>query len=182
MESPEPLNRKKKNGAVRAPFRVKYYYPRLTAGILTAFSATTTTATMAAISAASTPIRRTAIFARTGFIDGQSATADFLAAEGSNGGLSAFGRAHRHKAKSAGAAAHAVGNEVDFRDRAVDGEKILKIVFSGVEGKIPDIQFCVHSVMLKTRYRFPELFPDIGFQIITELCSLEDPPCGNMFT
>jgi hypothetical protein len=134
--------KQKRDDATGAPSREKQIPSRrsaigLTAGELTALSAAATTAT------AST-FRGTAIFARTGFIDSQSATADFLAGQGSNGSLGAFGRAHGDKAKTAGTTAHAIGDEVDFGDRPVSCEKILQIIFGGVKGKIPDIQFRIH--------------------------------------
>ena len=106
------------------PTRVR----RLTAGELTALTAA------AATVAASAAFARSAIFAGTSFIDGQSPAADFLAREGLDGCLGAFRSAHGDKTKAAGTAAHAICDKVDFGDWPVCCEKILKIIFSCVEG------------------------------------------------
>jgi hypothetical protein len=58
-------------------------------------------------------------------------------------------------------------------------EEVLEVVFGRVEGKISHVQFSIHFVSDSFRIAcsFPELFPEIGFQIITEPCSPEDSPC-----
>jgi hypothetical protein len=58
-------------------------------------------------------------------------------------------------------------------------EKVLEVVFSCVEGKISHVQFSIHLVSdyFRSACWFPELFPEVGFQIITEPSSPEDSPC-----
>jgi hypothetical protein len=52
----------------------------------------------------------------------------------------------------------------------VRGKRVLQIVFSGVEGKIPYKQFITHVMFnCETKLALVRLFPLIGFQIITEL-------------
>jgi hypothetical protein len=76
----------------------------------------------------------TALFTGTSFIDSEGAAADFLAGQSRDGSLGALGGAHGDKSEAAGTAAHAIGDEVDFGDWPVGREKILEIIFGGVEG------------------------------------------------
>ena len=70
-----------------------------------------------------------------------------------------------------------------MKPRAQNGEEILKVVFGGVEGKISYKQFGAHSEVGFERILFAKLFPNVGFQILTEAGSLEDSPClaGRIF-
>jgi hypothetical protein len=131
----------------------------LTALELTALSAATTATT--GTSAAATATARCAIFARTGFVDGQGATLDFLAGEGRDCGFSAFGRGHGDKTKTARTTAHAISDEVNLGNRAMLLEQILQIILGRVEGKISHVQFCIHFIgmVLEMVAGFRELFP-----------------------
>ena len=135
-------------------------------------TATTTVFTTTATSAART------FFARLGDVDREGATVNFLAVQGRDGLLGFFGGAHGHETKAAGAIGHAIHHQVRFRDRAMRGERVLQIVFRGVEGKISDKQFIAHVMFaVRLTVTFDRLFPNIGSQIITERSSLEDLPC-----
>jgi len=83
------------------------------------------------------------LFASAGFIHGQGASLDLFAVQGVDGGSGRGGVAHRHKREAAGAAGNAIVDERHFRDGAVLFEKILKIVFSRIEGKISYVEFHV---------------------------------------
>jgi hypothetical protein len=138
------------------------------AAAATAFTAATETAAAAA---------RT-LFARTGDIHGQSAIVELRAVEGLHGLLGFFFSGHRHETETAGAAGHAIRHEVRFEDRAVLGERVLKLVFRNVEGKISNKQFVIHSVMSEGRYRNcnPNCSRPSGFKSSLKLCSTEDLP------
>jgi hypothetical protein len=57
------------------------------------------------------------------------------------------------------------------------GERLVNLVFSGVEGKISNKQFSAHFMSRCSRpTAFLGLFPNAGFQIITEPRSPEDFP------
>jgi hypothetical protein len=58
----------------------------------------------------------------------------------------------------------------------VGGERVLEVVFCGVEGKISNKQFITHVMFNCPDHCFFRLFPNIGFKIITEPSSLEDSP------
>jgi hypothetical protein len=155
-----------------------------TARELTASAAATTTTSTAAptaIAASATPAATAAavFFTRTGFIDSQGAALNFLAREGRDGGLGGFRGAHGDKREAARTSTHAIGDQVNFGDRPVLGEKVLQVVFCCVEGKISYVQFRIHVVSgsFRSACWFPELFPEVGFQIIIEPSSPEDSPC-----
>jgi hypothetical protein len=58
------------------------------------------------------------------------------------------------------------------------GERVIQVVFGGVEGKISNKQFVAHVMFdCPTNSALTRLFPGIGFQIITEPSSPEDSPC-----
>ena len=59
-------------------------------------------------------------------------------------GVSVGPAAGGDEGETAGAAAHAVHHQVGFKDGAMIGESVLKIVFGGVEGKISNVQFITH--------------------------------------
>jgi hypothetical protein len=128
----------------------------LTARELTALAApptTTATAptTTAVASAAAAAARGRAFFARTGFVNGQGATLDFLAGKGLDCSFSGLRRCHGDKAKSARPAAHAVGDEVNLGNRAMLLEQILQVILGGVEGKISHVQFRIHFISIGFR-------------------------------
>ena len=60
----------------------------------------------------------------------------------------------------------------------MSGKGVLKIVFSGVEGKISNEQFVVTHIsdVHQINPFFQIMFPTTGFRIITELSSPEDLP------
>ena len=105
------------------------------------------------------------------------AVAERRAVHGRNRLLRFLGRGHGDEGKAARAATHPVHHEVGFDDRAMGGERLLQVVFGGVEGKISYKQFRAHfdDLLFKTNC-FSGLFPTAGFQIITEPGSLEDFP------
>jgi hypothetical protein len=102
---------------------------------LSAASAATATLTAAAGGA---------IFAGTGFVDGQGATLNFLARQGLDGRFGPFWRGHGNKTKTARTTAHAVSDEVNLGNRAMLLEQILQIILGSVEGKISHVQFRIH--------------------------------------
>ena len=106
-------------------------------------SAATTTATATTVRAPAA-IGGATVFARTRFIDSQSATADFLAGQGLDCCLSSLGGAHGDKSEAARTSAHAISDKINLGDWPMLLEKILQIIFRCVEGKIPDIQFRIH--------------------------------------
>jgi len=76
------------------------------------------------------------LFARPGDIHGERASIDGFAIHRLNGLLRLLGCAHGDEAESARTARRPVHHQVCFRDRAVCGERVLQIVFGGIEGKI----------------------------------------------
>jgi hypothetical protein len=82
--------------------------------------------------------------AGTRFVDGQIATLEILAMKLIHGALRLFIRGHGHEAEAARFAGHFILNEDGLADRSGGGEEIQKIVFGGVEGKIPDVKFVTH--------------------------------------
>jgi hypothetical protein len=137
--------------------------------VTTAAAATTTTATATAVAATTAAATRT-IFTGACFVDGQCAAIDAFAIKGLDGSISAFFILHGDKGETARAAAEFVHDQIDFENSAVRGEHILKLVFGSVEGKISYKQFRAHddfTILTLTDSPF-ELFPTIGFQIITE--------------
>jgi len=53
---------------------------------------------------------------------------------------------HRYERETAHAACGAVRGEVDVRDGAVLAEELAHFGFGGIEGKVPNITFCIHRV------------------------------------
>jgi hypothetical protein len=85
-----------------------------------------------------------ALFSRSSDIDGKGAPVNGFASHGLDGFLRLFGRAHGDETEPARTAGGPVHYQVGFNDGAVGCERILQIVFGGVEGKISDKQFIVH--------------------------------------
>jgi hypothetical protein len=90
-------------------------------------------ATAAAVSvpAATGPAART-FFPRPGEVDGQGASAQFLAIQGIDHLLSLFGRFHRDEGESARTAGAAVHHQLGLHNGAVCRESVLQVVFSDV--------------------------------------------------
>ena len=145
---------------------------------LVAISSAATTATAVFATTAATTTAR-ALFARLGDVNREVAPVQCLAIQAVDGLLGLLGCAHGNEAKPARTAGGPVHHQVGLDDRAVRGERVLQVVFSGVEGKIPDEQFITHVMfaVLDLNFAFSRLFPIIGFKIITELSSPEDLPC-----
>ena len=151
--------------------------PRLiiTLQLLVAITATATAAATAAAKFATTTASARALFARASDVDGEGAAVQLRAIQGINGLLRLFRRAHRDEAEPTRFTRYAVHQQVGLDDRAVGREGVLEIVFGGVEGKIPNKQFCTHVMFYcATNTAFTRLFPTIGFQIVTETSSPED--------
>jgi hypothetical protein len=96
------------------------------------------TVTPAATAAAATG---TAVFTRPGLIHRQAAAADLFPACAFDRGGAFGGTAHRDKRESAGLARRMVCHQSYIRRRAELVEKILKIIFGGIERKITYVQF-----------------------------------------
>ena len=88
-----------------------------------------------------------AVFARAGFIDGEGAIHEIATVEKADGLLGFFCGRHRHEAKAAGFSGEFILHERGFCDGTGLGEMILKIVFGGVEGEIPDVEFSGHILL-----------------------------------
>ena len=56
-------------------------------------------------------------------------------------------RGHRHECESARLTRHLVLYKDRFANGAGFGKKVLKVIFCGVEGKIPDIKFGSHMIV-----------------------------------
>jgi len=116
-----------------------------------------TTATSATTTAAAIPATATtrAFFTSSGNVYSQVAPVHIGAIEGADGFLGFFLGAHGNKRESAGPAGGAIHHQVRLDDRAVRGEGILEIFFSGVEGEISDKQFIIHAVMSVSSLELP---------------------------
>jgi hypothetical protein len=109
---------------------------------------TTTTSTAASTTAAaistSTAAATTPFRAWPGLVDREISAIEGMAIQRLRGGVRLFFRGHRYECEPARTPAHAVEHEIDLRDGSVLGEKILKIIFSDVVGKISYEQLCIH--------------------------------------
>src|SRR5207245_8399564 len=54
----------------------------------------------------------------------------------------------RHESKATGSTGRAIHHQVGLGDRAMRGERVLQVVFSGVEGKVSHKQFITHFRIL----------------------------------
>src|ERR1039458_9160124 len=100
------------------------------------------TAVTAATAAAATATG--ALFARPGDVNRQGASAQLFAIQCVDGLLRLLRRAHGDESEPARTAGCPVHHQVGFDDRAVGRKGVLQVVFSDVEGKIPNKQFCAH--------------------------------------
>src|SRR5690606_9652258 len=101
----------------------------------------------AAVAATTTTAAAGTFFTRFGHVDSQCTAINGGPVESVDCLLSFFRGAHGDEAEASSAAADAVHHQIGFENSAVSGESILKVVFSGVEGKVPNKQFVTHLVM-----------------------------------
>src|ERR1017187_3164164 len=104
------------------------------------------TATATAVFTATTAAGGCAFFTRLGNAYGEGASSHILAVKGLNGLLRFLVRAHGHESKAARTIGHAIHYQVGFRDRAMRGERVSHLIFSGFQGKASDKQFIVHLI------------------------------------
>jgi len=98
--------------------------------------ATATTATPALVAATPAAAPARALFARTRFVDRESAALEVLLVEHFNGLISFSLRAHLDEGEAAGTAGRPILHDVDRHDRASLGEIVLEVVFGGVIGEV----------------------------------------------
>ncbi len=143
-----------------------------------ATSAATTTAPAAAIAAATTsaspaaatsaaiatptPAATTAFWAWACFVYCQVTAIETVAVKGFSRGIGFFFRGHRHEGEPAGTTAHAVEHQVAIGDGSVLGEKILKIVFCDVVGKVSYEQLGIHSYTIILEITPAKRAPPLG--------------------
>lgn len=141
-----PLVTKKRDSGNPNPALKNY------AGLVTTAAITTATAAATAVFTTRTPAAAAAagrtLFARTGHVNREGATIELLTVQRVNGFLRFFGAAHGDETETPRTAAHAVHHQVGFDDRAVRGKRVGEVVFSSVEGKISDKQFCAHVMLI----------------------------------
>ena len=100
------------------------------------------TATTAAAAESATAGRT--IFAGTGFVDGQLATAHLFAVQLFNGRFHASLIGHGDKAKTAGASGITIHDNRDFRHAAMLFEEFANVRFGCIKREVSYIQFCIH--------------------------------------
>jgi hypothetical protein len=114
---------------------------------ITAAAVLATSTAAAAAAAKFTPSTATAagtFFAGTCDIDSDGATAQLRAVHGGNGFLRFFFGAHGDETKATRALGGSIHHEIGFSDCTVRGERVVQVVFGGVEGKISYKQFIIH--------------------------------------
>src|ERR1019366_9462821 len=114
--------------------------------IATAATGTATAPAAATITAAATAAG--ALFARPGDVNRQGASAQLFAIQCVDGLLRLLRRVHGDEGEPARTAGCPVHHQVGFDDRAVGRKGVLQVVFSDVEGKIPNKQFFAHVMSL----------------------------------
>ena len=142
--APDPIRQLKKRARHfrRARFSISYALLREVLVATSAAAATTTTTAIAATSTAAVALARSAcgeVFARTRLVDGEIATVEIFSVELRDRRLCLSIAGHGDEAEAAGVSGHFILHECSLRDAARAGEEILKIVLSGVEGKVPDV-------------------------------------------
>jgi len=110
--------------------------------IATARAAAAELTTFAATAAAT----RSALFARSGEVDSQSASIDGFAIHTFDGFGSLFRCAHGDEAKTAWAAGRSIHHQVSLSHGAKLGKCVLQVVFGSFEGKISNKQFIIHVI------------------------------------
>lgn len=116
---------------------------RIKSGSMASWPAKSALATATAAAAAT----RT-FLARAGDVHGQIATVQIGTIHSGEGFLSLLIAAHRNETEPARAASGSIDHQVRFKNGSVRRERVLQVIFSGVEGEISDEQFIIHSVML----------------------------------
>jgi hypothetical protein len=111
-----------------------------TAGGLVAITRTTTRTTRTT-GLGKAAARTAARFHRLGFVDGQVATVVVASMERLDGLLALFRVAHGDETESTGAIGFAIHDQVGFFDGAILSEKLVQVLFGGLEGKISYVQF-----------------------------------------
>ena len=118
---------------------------RYLVAVTTTTTGSTAGATAAAAAATGVFATGTARFHGFGFVDGQVTSVMVLAMKGVDGALAFFGAAHGDKTEAAGAAGFPIHDQVGFSDGAVLSEKLVQVLFGGLEGKISYVQF--HTIL-----------------------------------
>ena len=125
---------------------------------LVAIATTAATATTA-ITTTATAAR--AFFARLGHVNSEGAAIHFLAVQGLDGFVGFLGGPHGDKTKTARTAGFPVHHQVGFGDRAMLGERVIQVVFGGIEGKVSHIQFIAHMMLYgPTNRHFLQTVPE----------------------
>ena len=112
----------------------------------TAAAAAAATVTAATATAAAATTVSWAFFTWAGFVDGQRTAHEILAVESLDDGVSTLPIGHGGERETAWAAGHFVHHNEDFAHLAVLREEITDVLFSGIEGKISDVEFVVHCL------------------------------------
>src|SRR5205085_5233211 len=110
------------------------------AAATSAAAAVTAAAEASAASAAAWP----SVFARARLVDGQGATAQFLAVELCDGGLALLLRGHLDEAEAARAARVAILDDRSRLDRTGLREQFAQVFAGSLEREIPDVKFNGH--------------------------------------
>jgi len=137
------IKRRGPDGPDPAKTRIGTLVTVATAASTTAAAAAATIPTAAATAAASR-----SFFTRPSDVDREGAPAQLFAVEGVNGLLGLLRRTHGDESEPARTAGCPVHHKVGFDNRAVRRKGVLQVVFSDVEGKIPNKQFCAHVMSL----------------------------------
>src|SRR5262249_41002041 len=90
----------------------------------------------------------TALFTRTGFIDGEGPSAIGGAVQGADCGLGFIVVGHLDEAETAAAPAKFVDDHLAARDGPVLLEQLLQIIAGGVVGEVTDIDVLRHDLSL----------------------------------
>jgi hypothetical protein len=94
--------------------------------------------------ATATSARARPLFTGTRFVDRQSPAIKRFSVQTLNGGVSRFLRFHGDKAETSRPATESVHNHIHFNDISESGKRLLKLIMSGIVGKVPDEQFRIH--------------------------------------
>jgi hypothetical protein len=109
-----------------------------------AAAATTATESTATTTTAATA----AVFLRLGFIDGQSATAMFLAVERRDGCLGFIVAAHFDESETLATAGVPIGDDLGALDSPVSGKQLFQRRAIDIVAQISDIQLLAHLISL----------------------------------
>lgn len=125
--------------------------------VIVASAATAVAAVTAATAAAVTAA--TSIGLRFGFIDNHSASLKFISVQGGNGITHGIGGIHGDECETSGPSGFTVGWNEYFSHFAMGTEQIPQVLFSGIEGQIPYVHFCVHMIKRQVLRLFSNAFP-----------------------